>query len=146
MKIPVPSVAQIIDLHDCIVQRTGGAHGIRSMFAIESAWARTEAHQYYQAGITPIQVAATLCVSVAKAHGFVDGNKRAAYAALNLTLQFNGMQITAQNDDTVRKLISSAAGKGGPQELEAWLKENSQEDPVYQALFDYDAAGPESSY
>jgi len=142
-RILIPSVDQIVALHDQVVARTGGASGIRSIEAIAGAWGRAETRRHYQDDVVAIELASTLGVSIAKAHGFVDGNKRAAYGALNLTLQMNGLKIGAEASATVWAMVEAAKGDGGTEDLEQWLSWVCRADPVYQALFDYDAAGPE---
>lgn len=108
----IPSVEQIISLHDHVVQATGGAKGIRSLDAIAGAWGRADTRRHYQGKVVAIELGATLAVSLAKAHGFVDGNKRAAYGALNLTLQMNGLQIAAETGVVVDMIVEAAQGDG----------------------------------
>jgi death on curing protein len=142
-KVQIPSVEHIVEVHDRVLAMTGGASGVRSIDAIAGAWGRAEARRFYEPDMSATAAAATLAVSIAKAHGFVDGNKRAAYGALAMTLSLNGEKLHAGPDETVVMIIDAAAGDGSIDELAAWLDENAGPDPVYQKLFDYDLAGPE---
>jgi len=145
MSILLPDINHIIQLHDRIILATGGVEGLRSPDALASAWSRAEAIRFYDKGASTYEVAAGLCVSIAKAHAFVDGNKRAAYGALNLTLQMNSLKIEAQSDEVVDVIVSNASGNGRMEKLAAWLSVHCVADPVYQALFDFDARGPDPS-
>ena len=56
-------------------------------------------------------------------HGFIDGNKRVAYACLELFLQMNSADISAGNDDVERFIYSQLeAGTFRKDVLEAWLR------------------------
>ena len=48
---------------------------------------------------------------VSQAHGFVDGNKRAALAAALAFLSLNGYEIDADPDDLYKICIAVAAGE-----------------------------------
>jgi death-on-curing protein len=144
-KIQLPSVEMIIDLHDRVVAQTGGAPGIRSIDAIAGAWGRTESRKFYEPDMTVPAAAATLSMSVAKAHGFADGNKRAAYGAMSMVLSMNGYALTADPAAAVEAIVGAAAGDGDTEKLQAWVTAHAAPDPIYQSLFDYDLSGPEVS-
>jgi death-on-curing protein len=136
-RIQIPTIQQIVDLHDLIVAKVGGATGIRSIDAIAGAWGRAETRVHYGNVDVP-GIAATIAVSIAKAHGFADGNKRAAYGAMTQTLALNGFALQAPAADAVTQIISAASGSGAPEDLADWLRDNAALDPVYAGLFTYD--------
>jgi death-on-curing protein len=142
-RIQLPDINQISALHDRVMISTGGPLGVRSFDALAGAWARAQGREHFEEGVSPTQLAATLSVSIAKAHGFVDGNKRAAYGALSMSLSLNGIGIDAPTDEIVGKIVEAAAGDGSTGDLEDWLLTVTYQDPVYQALFDFDMSGPE---
>ena len=144
-KIQIPSVELIIDLHDRIIEQTGGASGIRSIDAIAGAWGRTESRMHYEPDMTVPAVAATFCMSIAKAHGFADGNKRAAYGAMSMVLSMNGFKLEAAPQAAVDAIVGAAAGDGNTEMLEEWVTAHATHDPIYQSHFDYDLSGPEVS-
>lgn len=58
--------------------------------------------------------------------GFVDGNKRVAYACLELFLALNGLDVAASNDDLERFICSSLKGGAFNEDvLTAWLRTNT---------------------
>ena len=141
-KIHIPSVELIVDLHDRIVDQTGGASGIRSLNAIAGAWGRTESRKFYEPDMTVPAVAATLGMSIAKAHGFADGNKRAAYGAMAMVLSMNGYALDASPEGAVEAIVGAAAGDGDTEKLQAWVTAHAAPDPIYQSLFEYDLNAP----
>jgi len=143
--IQIPSVELIISLHDHVVEQTGGASGIRSLDAIAGAWGRTESRKFYEPDMTVPAVAATLGMSIAKAHGFADGNKRAAYGAMSMVLSMNGYVLSADPAAAVEAIVGAAAGDGDTEKLQEWVTAHATADPIYQSLFDYDLSGPEVS-
>jgi death on curing protein len=58
-------------------------------------------------------------------HGFVQGNKRTAYAMLEWFLRTNSLgQITATDDDVVAFCLSAENDKWFVEKVEAWLRCN----------------------
>jgi len=66
----------------------GGLHGIRDKNAIEAAVFRPQTG-YYES----LEEAAALMESLANNNGFIDGNKRTAFAATDVFLRLNGFYI-----------------------------------------------------
>jgi death-on-curing protein len=56
-------------------------------------------------------MAAAYLFHVSQAHGFVDGNKRAALAAALAFLALNGQEIDADPEDLYAMCMAVAAGK-----------------------------------
>ncbi len=78
------TVADVLGMHTVLMQRYGGAGGVRDPGALEAALFRPQTGYYADI----IAEAAALLESLAINYPFVDGNKRIAFAAadLNLTL------------------------------------------------------------
>ncbi len=85
MRRDFPTVGEVLDIHKDQIGRFGGEYGLRDMGALESAIMRPQIG-YYD-GI--IEEAAALLESLAMNHPFVDGNKRAAFAATEVFLRMN---------------------------------------------------------
>ena len=81
-------------IHELLIREFGGASGVRDLGLIESALLRPQTGYYSDL----IEEAAALWESLAMNHGFIDGNKRVAYACLEMFLQLNGADIAATND------------------------------------------------
>src|SRR5690606_33170601 len=78
----------IIWIHDEQIRHYGGASGIRDEGLVLSALLRPQTGYYADV----IEEAAALWESLAMNHGFVDGNKRVAFAATIIFLQANGVE------------------------------------------------------
>jgi death-on-curing protein len=118
-------LAQVVELHQRIVETTGGAPGIRDLGALESALAQPKAafagrdlHR------TLAEKAAALGFSLAKNHPFIDGNKRVAHAAMETFLVLNGWEVQASVDEQERLMLELASGEMSRDELAAWLRDH----------------------
>jgi death on curing protein len=69
-------------------------------------------------------LAALMAVAIAKGHPFVDGNKRTACAVALMFLQFNGIEISATNDELATVFERVAKGSMGEAVLSQWFTEN----------------------
>jgi len=85
--------ADALFFHQQLIERYGGAAGVRDVGALESALHRPQTG-YYQ---TLIHEAAALTESLVQNHPFVDGNKRVAFAVVDVFLRINGYTITASS-------------------------------------------------
>jgi len=69
-------LAEVLSLHQQILEETGGADGVRDLGALESALAQPKLSAGgLEAYPTLIEKAVALCFSLSKNHAFVDGNK-----------------------------------------------------------------------
>ena len=113
---------QMIDrAHDLEVRRNGGLAGIRDAGAIESALARPEQKWAY-AKPDLADLAAAYGFGLAKNHGYLDGNKRAAFLAIGLFLGLNGQRLTATEPEAVTVMLGVASGELGEAELAVWIR------------------------
>ena len=69
--------------------------------------------------------AAALGYSLIRNHGFLDGNKRLAHAAMEVFLVLNGMELRASVDEQERFMLSLAAGEVSREGLADWLRSNA---------------------
>jgi death on curing protein len=102
------STADALFFHKQLIERYGGAPGIRDVGALESALHRPQTG-YYE---TLIHEAAALFESLVQNHPFVDGNKRVAFAVVDVFLRVNGYTITASSTAIygyVMKLLRQSA-------------------------------------
>jgi len=87
------TTADALFFHKHLIERYGGAAGVRDVGALESALHRPQTG-YYE---TIIHEAGALCESLVQNHPFVDGNKRVAFAVVDVFLRINGYTITASS-------------------------------------------------
>jgi death-on-curing protein len=83
------TVADVLGLHVILMQRYGGAPGVRDPGALEAALFRPQTGYYEDI----VMEAAALLESLAINHPFVDGNKRIAFAAADVFLRINGWRL-----------------------------------------------------
>jgi len=119
----LPGLQEVIDLHEKIIAKSGGARGIRDPNALASAIAQPRM-TFGGRDLYPElpDKAAALGHSLIANHPFVDGNKRIGHAAMEGILLLNGYQIHADVDEQERVILLVAAGKLSRRDLTAWLK------------------------
>ena len=83
------TVADVLGMHTVLMQRYGGAMGVRDPGALEAALFRPQTGYYKDI----VAEAAALLESLAINHPFVDGNKRIAFAAADVFLRINGWSL-----------------------------------------------------
>ena len=99
----------------------GGAKGVRDHGLIESALLRPQTGYY--AGL--IEQAAALWESLAMNHGFVDGNKRVAFACMDIFLGLNGARLEAVPAEVITFIYRHLeAGTFRKPVLDEWLRQH----------------------
>ena len=116
------SLYEILELHDRIIEITGGAKGIRDIRALESAINQPR-QTFDRTDLYPdiIAKAAVLCFLLVMNHPFVDGNKRIGHAAMETFLILNGFEIESSIDEQEKIILELADGRLDREELTAWL-------------------------
>jgi death-on-curing protein len=110
----------LLAAHDEQLEEHGGATGIRDRGLFESALARPQNLAVYgEPGVATL--AASYGFGLAKNHAFVDGNKRTAFVALELFLDLNGFELTADDAQCVLVMLSVASGAFSESELADWI-------------------------
>jgi death-on-curing protein len=95
------TTADALFFHQLLIERYGGAAGLRDAGALESALHRPQTG-YYD---TLIHEAAALLESLIQNHPFIDGNKRVAFAVTDVFLRINGYCITADSETIYTALM-----------------------------------------
>ncbi len=113
----------ILALHADLIAEYGGLGGVRDSGLLESALARPKNLAGYGEP-TLSELAAAYCVGVVRNHPFLDGNKRVGFAAADVFLQLNGLEITASEPEVVFMIRDLAAGEIAEAELAAWIASN----------------------
>lgn len=84
------SVDEVLAIHERLIERFGGAPGIRDPGLLESALFRPQTG-YYE-GL--VEMATALFESLILNHPFVDGNKRVAFFTSDIFLRLNGWKFS----------------------------------------------------
>lgn len=119
------SLREILELHEAVIEISGGARGIRDMRALESAVNQPRL-TFNQADLYPniVAKAAALCFFLVMNHPFVDGNKRVGHAAMETFLILNGCEIEATVAEQEQIILDLAAGKLTREAFTNWLKDH----------------------
>ena len=114
------TIADALFFHKQLIERYGGAAGMRDPGALESALHRPQTG-YYD---TLVHEAAALLESLVQNHPFVDGNKRVAFAVVDVFLRINGHVITADSKALYDYIIKLFEERNFDMEhLVPWLQE-----------------------
>jgi death-on-curing protein len=114
------TTADALFFHKQLIERYGGVAGVRDAGALESALHRPQTG-YYD---TLIHEAAALLESLVQNHPFIDGNKRTAFAVIDVFLRINGYTITADSEAVYNKFIKlMEQGTFDMEHLVPWLEE-----------------------
>jgi len=81
------TLQEAVHIHDSLLKAHHGAAGIRDRGLVEVALLRPQTGQYAD----PPEEAAALWESHAMNHGFVDGNKRVAFACTDIFLDLKDL-------------------------------------------------------
>jgi death on curing protein len=117
------TMAEVLAIHSDQIERYGGSHGVRDLGLLEAALYRPQTGYYADL----IEEAAALWESMAQNHPFIDGNKRAAFAATYTFLAINGLMIRADPEETY-EFISELydTGRFRFDTLVVWLRKNTE--------------------
>lgn len=116
------SKQQIILLHEQMIRETGGSHGLRDEYMLESALA-TPFQEVFGASSYPSiqQKAARLGYGLIMNHPFVDGNKRIGTHAMLVLLALNGIELQYEQDELAEEILKVASSEYGYSQLLQWV-------------------------
>lgn len=121
------TVEEVVALQAQVIAESGGLAGIIDLGRIESAVAQPQMSfggiDVYPSVATK---AAALAYSLARNHGFADGNKRIAHAALELFLARNGYDLLDEVDEQEAIFLRLAAGTLTRTEFAVWVAKHLQ--------------------
>ena len=116
------TIDDVKHLHDEQIRLFGGAAGVRDEGLVLSALLRPQTGYYGDL----VEEAAALWESLAMNHGFIDGNKRVAFASLLVFLNANGYDLTAKPETVVDFIYHHLeAGTFRKDVLDQWLRSNT---------------------
>lgn len=124
MNEPVWLDAEImIDVHAEQLALFGGPEGIRDLGMLESALGRPiNKFSYGEEDFAAL--AAAYAFGIARNHPFVDGNKRAAFAAIIVFLGLNDIAFAPPPAEATAIILALAAGEVGEEGLTRWIRDN----------------------
>lgn len=120
------TVAEVLELHQSVIDRWGGSGGIRDLNVLESALAQPRqsfgGNDLYPDLPTK---AAALCFSLVLNHPFIDGNKRVGHAAMEVFLSLNGYEFHASDDEQEHLVLNLAAGQLSRDIFSDWVTQHA---------------------
>ena len=119
----VPARAVYI-IHDRQIARHGGASGLRDEGLLQKALQRPVNKWQYENTDT-YECAAAYAFGIAKAHAFVDGNKRTAFVTSITFLRLNGLRFVTDPAEGVAFMEDLASGAVSEESFKNWLKQRS---------------------
>ena len=119
----VPAQAVYI-IHDRQIARHGGASGLRDEGLLQNALQRPVNKWQYENADT-FGCAAAYAFGVAKAHAFVDGNKRTAFVTSVTFLRLNGWHFMTEPAEGVTFMEDLASGAVSEESFRNWLEQSS---------------------
>ena len=113
---------QAIGIHQVIIEKFGGANGIKDRGVLEAALNRPYA-TFDQKDLypSPVEKAAAILESILINHPFIDGNKRTGYVLMRLTLMEGGMDIKASQKEKYEFVIKVSEGKLDISRIKEWI-------------------------
>ena len=125
MSEPIWVPAQAVHIiHDRQIARHGGASGLRDEGLLQGALQRPMNKWQYENSDT-FGCAAAYAFGVAKAHAFVDGNKRTAFVTSVTFLRLNGWHFVTEPVEGVTFMEDLASGAGSEESFRNWLEQSS---------------------
>jgi death on curing protein len=114
---------EALAIHNILIERFGGAKGVRDNAGLESAINRPyqtfDGKELYP---DPVDKAAAIFESIISNHPFIDGNKRTAYILMRLLLKEGTLDIVATEEEKFEFVIQCAQGTKTFHEIKDWIK------------------------
>jgi death-on-curing protein len=104
-----------------LLEKYGGLSGVRDNGALESAIARPKNLHAYEDVTSIARLGASVASAIVRDHPFVDGNKRAAFAALTIFLELNGHGLTCSQVEETAMVLRAAASEITEDEWIGWV-------------------------
>ena len=115
---------QILLMHQRLIERYGGTHGVRDEALLDSALnAPFQSFGGYEFFTTVIDKAVRLCIGLVQNHPFHDGNKRIGAMALLTMLDLNRIELRTNSDELSYIILQYAAGSVDDEFILQWVKD-----------------------
>lgn len=128
MSIKYLTGEDLLIIHALVVDETGGVHGVRDAYLLESILHRPQSQfggQDVHEGI--FAKAAAFAEALVNYHVFVDGNKRTAFTALGRFLVINGYELVATYIEVENTMISVADKSMSEAAFKDWIRAHARE-------------------
>lgn len=113
---------EIVEIHQKLIERTGGSSELRdrgllesAIYGVEASFADVEQYSTVQ------EKAARLAYALISNHAFVDGNKRVGVSVMLITLRLNEIVLHYSSEELVSLGLDTASGKLKYEEILWWI-------------------------
>ncbi|MDH2328853.1 type II toxin-antitoxin system death-on-curing family toxin [Cereibacter sp. SYSU M97828] len=114
----------ILMIHDRQIEQHGGATGMRDQTLLEAGIQRPVNLAAYGEP-TIAELAAAYAFGIAKAHAFIDGNKRTAFVTAFTFLRLNGFVFRPEPKEGVRMIEDLASSDVSEAQFADWIHTGS---------------------
>lgn len=119
-------IADILQVHQILIEKYGGGIGVRELGSLESAIARPfqtfDGEDLYE---TIFEKAAALGESIIINHPFIDGNKRTGFVSMIALVEAAGYILNASEEEAYTFTIKISTGEIRFEQMVEWLKQNT---------------------
>lgn len=119
-------LSEVLSIHTILIEKFGGASGVRDKELLDSAinrpFATFDGQELYP---NYTEKAAALIESIVVNHPFTDGNKRTGYVLMRLLLMQSGLDIIATQEEKYEFVIAIAEGKLDKTAIIEWIDSRS---------------------
>jgi death on curing protein len=123
----VPESA-VEEAHKVLIKQYGGSLGLRDPGGLSSSMDKAKNLFFYKGASLP-ELAAAYGYGLAKNHCFIDGNKRIAFAVMNIFLRMNDYELVVTEQEAITMMLGVASSAATQEELSQWIAENIQSKP-----------------
>jgi death-on-curing protein len=117
------TVEIVIDVHAEQLAIFGGPEGVRDFGMLESALGRPQ-NKYAYGDSDLASLAAAYAFGIVKNHPFIDGNKRASFAAMIVFLGLNEIDFIVPEAHASAIILALAASEVNEESMTRWIRDN----------------------
>jgi len=114
---------RVLRTHLSLIERYGGADGVRDIGLLHSAIAMPQASfggEFLHKDL--FEMAAAYLFHIVQNHPFVDGNKRTGAATAIIFLTINGVELDGDEEGLVEVTLAVASGVAGKQQVADYFR------------------------
>ncbi|EKD26339.1 MAG: hypothetical protein ACD_79C01248G0004 [uncultured bacterium] len=121
------SVNQILYIHKRLIEKYGGAIGVRDEGLLKSAIIRPQMSVFGKDAYPSLYLkSAVIFYSIINNHPFFDGNKRTAFGAMHMMLLINGYDLVAQEKEAENFCLRVILDKIKENKIAEWIENHSK--------------------
>jgi death on curing protein len=108
MDLKTLSIDRVLEIHDEMLNVSGGLPGLAGNKSLEAALHRIDNYIFYHHVNDLYEIAALYGIALAQGHVFNDANKRTAFISMVIFLFTNGLLMVMKEHDAVNLMLQIA--------------------------------------